>query len=148
GSFLFTVTNLLGVTITNDVRILLVNSAVQPTGPAYQKDVHLHASNRLVLSDQLNVFSHFLSDAQVLTITTNGAGAFSSIGEINFISPDIFWSSSLPNLQYLTNWGAIQSLNLAVFAGNLNDPYSDPSTATPYQVFVNHGIITNQGTFI
>ncbi|HLX70902.1 MAG TPA: hypothetical protein VKV04_14845, partial [Verrucomicrobiae bacterium] len=61
---------------------------------------------------------------------------------------DIFWSGSLSNLQFLTNWGVINSLNQTFFAGNVFGPFSDPNAATPYQAFINHGIITNQGTFI
>ncbi len=147
GSFLFTSTNG-GVTITNDVRILMVNSAIQPTGPALQQDVQLHTGQDLVISDQLNIYRNFTSDAQVLTITTNGGGAFSSAGNINLLSPDIFWSTSLSNLEILTNFGGIESLNLTVFAGNLSSPFSDPNSATPYQAFINHGVITNQGTII
>ena len=147
-SFLFTATNALGATITNDVRILLVNSALQPTGPAYQQDVRLHTGNNLVISDQLNIYRNFSSDAQVLTITTNGPGGFSQVGQLNLLSPDIFWSTSLPNLQFLTNNGFILSQNLVNFAGNMSNPNSNPNNATPYQAFVNHGSITNQGTFI
>jgi hypothetical protein len=54
----------------------------------------------------------------------------------------------LPNLQYLTNFGVISTENMAVFAGGLSDPFSNPDSATPYQSFVNYGKIINQGTFI
>lgn len=134
--------------ITNDVRVLMVNSAVQPNGPALQQDVNLHTGSDLVISDQLNIYRSFSSDAQVLTITTNGPGAFSPSGVLNLLSSDIFWSGSLPNLQYLTNFGEIDSQNQVYFAGNMAGPYSDPNAATPYQAFINHGVITNQGTFI
>lgn len=136
------------VIITNDVRILLVNSAVQPSGTAYQQNVQLDAPNNLVISDDLNIFGSFSSDTQVLTIATNGPGAFSSFGVINLLSPDIFWSTSLPDLQYFTNWGVFSSENFTVFAGGMSSPISNPDFATPYQAFVNNGIIDNGGTFI
>jgi hypothetical protein len=149
GSYFFTTTNpATGATISNDVRILLVNSALSPTGPAEQQDVRLHTGRDLVISDQLNIFRNLSSDAQTLTLTTNGPGAFSKFGELDLLSADIFWSSSFSNLLYLTNWGEIASLNQTFFAGNVFGPYSDPSQATPYVAFINHGVVTNQGTFI
>jgi hypothetical protein len=142
---------------TNDVRILIVNSAVQPSGPhAFQQNVVLHAPNNLTISDELNIFQTFSSDTQVLTIATNGPvtsagsrpGAFNPFGQINLLSPDIFWSTSLSNLQYFTNSGVFSSLNQTFFAGGVSDPFSDLDSATPYQAFINHGAITNVGTFI
>jgi hypothetical protein len=133
---------------TNEVRMLLVNSALQPITPTLQQDVILHSKNSLVVGDSLNIIRHFFSDATALTVTTNANSAFSLVGQINLLSPDIFWSTALPNLQFLTNYGIISSLNLAVFAGDLSDPYSDPNSARPYQAFVNDGTIINQGTLI
>jgi hypothetical protein len=144
GSYIFVDAN----GFTNDVRMLLVNSALQPTTPALQQNVTLHAANTLTVSDSLTIFHSFFSDATTLTLTTNGNSGFALAGQINFTSPDIFWSTALPNLQYLTNSGFISTENQAVFAGNLINPYSDPDSATPYQSFVNYGNITNQGTFI
>jgi hypothetical protein len=144
GSFLFVDAN----GITNDVRILMVNSALNPTAPAYQKDVTLHATNDLVISDELNIFRTFSSDARILTVTSNDNSAFSLYGKLNLLSPDILWSASLPNLQYLTNFGIISTVNQAYFAGNILSPYSDINAATPYQTFINHGSITDEGTFI
>lgn len=134
--------------VTNDYRMLLVNSDIEPTTPAQEQDVILHSSDSLVISDEYNILRAFSSDAAQLTLTTNGPGAFSPMGELNLLSPDIFWSSSLPDLQYLTNWGEIDSQNFTVFAGNMFDPYSDPNAATPYQAFINHGTITNGGVFV
>ena len=144
GSYIFTDTN----GVTNDVRVLLVNSALQPTTPALQQDLILHATNTLTVSQEFDVIRHFSSDAATLTLTTNDNSAFSLTGQLNLLSSDIFWSASLPNLQYLTNWGRITTKNLANFAGNMLSPNSDPANATPYQAFVNHGTIINQGTLI
>jgi hypothetical protein len=144
GSYIFLDAN----GVTNDVRVLLVNSALFPTTPALQQDLILHATNTLTVSDEYNVFRHFSSDATTLTLTTNNNNAFSLAGQINLLSQDIFWSASLPNLQYLTNWGRISSKNLINFAGNMFSPFSDPANATPYQAFVNHGTISDAGTLI
>lgn len=133
--------------ITNDVRVLLVNSALQPTASTYEQNVKLHSPN-LVISDELNIFGHFFSDATSLTVTTNGSSAFSLAGALNFLSSDIFLSTSLPNLQYLTNFGTIFTTNLVYFAGNISNPTGDPSSATPYQAFVNHGKVITDGAFI
>jgi len=142
-SYFFTDTN----GVTNDVRILLVNSAIQPTAPTLQKDVVLHAPNDLTISDVLNVYHNFFADSQVLTITTNANSAYSLEGELNLFSPDIFWSASLPNLQYLTNYGGISAVNEINFAGNMLSSLSDPNAATPYQAIVNHGKIVADGIF-
>lgn len=144
GSYLFVDDN----GITNDVRILLVNSALKPTTPALQQDVTLHAPNNLILADELNIFRNFFSDTTTLTIGTNDNSAFSLNGALNLLSSDIFWSASLPNLQYLTNFGKISSQNLMAFAGNINSPFDDFDAAIPYQAFVNDGVIANQGIFI
>jgi len=159
GSFTFIATNTVvnsnavppttnSVPYTNDVRILLVNSALQPSTPASQQNVNLYTSTNLVISDELDIFNEFFSDAQTITLTTNGAGAFSSFGVLDLSLGDIFWSTSLPHLQYLTNSGEIDTGNQTFFAGNVTGAYSDLNLATPYQAFVNYGIITNAGTFI
>lgn len=145
GTFMFVDTN----GVTNDVRVLLVNSALQPTARVLEQNVNLHATQQLTVSDDLNIFGNFTSDTTSLTVTTNDLRAFSvEGGEINLLSPDIFWSSSLPNLQNLTNYNFITTQNLTVFAGNYSNPYMDPNSATPYQSFVNYGTIIDRGTLI
>jgi hypothetical protein len=134
--------------VTNDYRVLLVNSQVFPTTVPVVQDLTLHATNSLTLSDSLNVSRNLSIDATSLTLTTNGSGAMSPSGQLNFTSSSILWSPSLPNLKYLTNWGIITAGNTIFFAGNMSSPYSDPNAATPYQSFVNHGVVTNQGSFI
>jgi len=144
GSYIFVDNN----GVTNDVRMLLVNSALQPTTAALQKDVFLHAPKSLSLADELNIFGHFTDDSTVVTLTTNANSAYSLSGQLHFLSPDIIWSASFPNLQFLTNWGTISTENLANFAGNMVDPNSARAAATPYQAFVNHGTIIDNGIFI
>lgn len=136
--------------ITNDNRVVLVNSHLIPTTAPQVQDLFLHATNSLVISDALTVSRNLLVDATHLTLTTNGlgVGALSDKGELNFLSPNILWSASLPRLKYLTNSGVITAQNQIYFAGNMLSPYSDPNAATPYESFVNHGAITNQGSYI
>lgn len=143
-SFFFVDTN----GITNDVQVLLVNSALQPTAPTYQQNIKLHTSNALTINDTLNIFGSFSTDAKILTVGTNDSSGFSTQGEINLLAQNIFWSTSAPNIQYLTNFGKITSTNLMVFAGNVAGPFSDFNAATPYKAFVNDGTIVNQGTFV
>jgi hypothetical protein len=134
--------------VTNDVRILMINSALQPNFAALQKDVKFHAPDNLVISDSMVIYNSFQSDTTTLTVTTNANSSYALIGALNLLSQDIFFSASLPNLQYLTNYGQIETRNLAYFAGNMSNPLSPRSGATPYQSFVNYGMITNQGIFV
>jgi len=102
---------------TNDYRVLMVNSLLQPTTAAQVQDLILHGTNSIIISDTFNVMRTFTADAQNLTVTTNppGNGATSLEGELNLNSPTIFWQSSVPNLRYLTNNGAIRMGNSANF---------------------------------
>lgn len=144
-TWLYTDTN---AGVTYDFRVLLINSDIAPGTPTVQQDLVLHAANSLVLSDTYNVYRTLYSDAVSLTLTTNGAGALSTCGGINLLSQNIVWSTAFPNLKYLTNSGIMSSKNLQNFAGNMPSFYSDPGAATPYEVFINNGSITNQGTFV
>ncbi|HWD90717.1 MAG TPA: hypothetical protein VG938_00055 [Verrucomicrobiae bacterium] len=145
GSYIFLDAN----GVTNDVRVMLVNSALQPTTPALQQDMVLHSPDSLTISDEYNIIRNFSSDAAAITLTTNSNSAFSLSGQLNLLSQNIFWSSaSVPNLQYLTNWGRISTKNLANFADNMFSPNSDPANATPYQAFVNHGTVASEGVLI
>lgn len=133
---------------TNYFKVLFIRSSLAPFSSTVQQDLVLHATNAVTLSDPLNIAGNFLIDSKVVTITSNSPGAYSFIGSVNLMSPDTYWSSlSLPNLQCLTNWGGIYTVNQATFAHNFIPPYY-ASPAAPYQSFVNHGSITNQGTFI
>lgn len=102
---------------TNDYRIVIVGSALSPTAAAQVQDLILHDTNSMVISDTYNVMRTLSADCQSLTLTTNppGNGATALDGELNLGNPSIFWQSSVPNLRYLTNNGAIRTLNLAYF---------------------------------
>lgn len=123
--------------VTNDFRVLIVASQLTPTVLAQVQDLILHATNSLVLSDAFNVMRKLSIDAQKLTLTTNapGHGATSADGELNLESPNILWPTSLPNLRWLTNNGAISTMNLANFG----------SSAVPYTNFINRGRVSNLG---
>lgn len=137
--WLVTVTNIVGtnaVAVTNDYRVLLVASQLTPTLAAQVQNLILHGTNTII-SDAFNVIRTLSIDAQSLTLTTNvpGNGATSVEGELNLESPNILWPGSLPNLRWLTNNGAISTLNLTYFG----------SSALPYGAFVNRGGVTNSG---
>jgi hypothetical protein len=103
--------------VTNDFRVLIVSSQLTPTTSGAVQDLILHGTNSIVISDTFNVLRTFSADAQSLTLTTNppGNGATALDGELNLGSANIFWQTATPNLQYLTNNGAIRMQNLAYF---------------------------------
>jgi hypothetical protein len=117
--------------VTNDYRIVVIGSQVSPTTMAQVQDLILHATNSLTISDTMNVMRTFYSDARSLTLTTNPAanGATSLDGELNLQSPAIFWQSSVPNLRFLTNNGAIRMQNLAYFGAPLLTNVTGPVAA-------------------
>lgn len=103
--------------MTNDYRVMIVSSQLSPTLSAQEQDLFLHNTNSIIISDTLNVYRTLNADAQSLTLTTNpvGNGATSFDGELNLESASILFQSSLPNLRFLTNDGAIRTPNLAYF---------------------------------
>jgi hypothetical protein len=121
-------TNFVGTNVvavgTNDFRVLIVASQLTPTVLAQVQDLILHGTN-IVISDAFNVMRTLSLDAQRLTLTTNapGNGATSADGELNLESANILWPGSLPNLHWLTNNGAISTMNLANF-GNPTPTYT------------------------
>jgi hypothetical protein len=120
------------ITITNDYRVLIVGSQLNPTTVAQVQNLIMHGTNSLVVSDAFNVMNSLSADAQNLTLTENGMarGATSLDGELNVASPDnIYWASSMPNLLNLTNNGAIRLQNLSQFSGSSNSVSATPSVA-------------------
>jgi hypothetical protein len=131
-----------GSTITNDFRVLIVQSSLTPfTSPQIQ-DLKLHSTN-LVISDVLNVIRNLSIDASSMTLTTNSgypnSGAGSPDGELNLSSGATLFATALPNLLWLTNNGKITIANAGNFGG--------PSPAN-YQVFINNGLLSDQGSTI
>ena len=115
----------------------------------------LHDTNSIVLSDTFNVMRTFNANPVSLTLTTNppGNGATSLDGELNLGSPGIFWQSSVPNLRFLTNNGAIRMQNLACFGypylTNVSggaQPATNVVSFLNSSAFINHGIFMDQGS--
>ena len=113
--------------ITNDFRVLLVFSQLEPTTAPWIQNLYLHGTNSLVVSDHLNVYSTFYSDARNVTLNTNqiGNGATSLDGEINWYNNIPFNANTasgtqmLPYVSELTNNGAITALGSANFGRSL-----------------------------
>lgn len=127
--------------VTNDFRVLLVYSDLKPTATPWIRNLTLHGTNSLVISDALNVYGSLSADAQSMTLTTNGAGygANSLEGELNWDNPSVLGTSSqFPNLQWVTNNGAIRAWNSATFG----------SSGNSYGAFINNNIIADVGTTI
>jgi hypothetical protein len=125
---------------TTDYRVLLVSSQLTPTTPPQVQTLRLHATNSLVISDTLNVFSSVYIDAQNLTLSTNlpGYGATSVDGELNWENTANFGTGfgQFPNLLWLTNNGAFRSMGFVQLG----------SAATSYGAIINNGLIADQGS--
>jgi hypothetical protein len=123
---------------TNEYRVLIVYSALQPTGTPWIKSLFLHGTNSLVISDHLNVYGSFYSDAQSMTLNTNqlGVGATSLDGEL-------FWDNNtpfnaytgvglqqMPNLLWVTNNGLLSFAGGANF-GSSTTPHDEVTPPVP-----------------
>jgi len=137
--------------VTNEYKVMLVFSDLQPTTSPWIQNLYLHGTNSLVISDPLNVYGSFYSDAQSVTLNTNqvGAGATSLAGEITWLNTLPFNANSgsglqqIPNFLWLTNNGAIQTLNNAIF-GNPASPQFLVTPAVPAVPAT--GILSEAGT--
>lgn len=124
--------------ITNEYRVLIVKSKLNPQSSGAVQDLILHGTNSIVISDTFNILRQFTADAKNLTLTTNGYGngATSLAGELNLGVPNFSWPTALPNLRNLTNDGAIRLQNLTQFVGVSNVvsvvPNSPALSATGY----------------
>jgi hypothetical protein len=129
--------------ITNDFRVLIVGSQLNPSTLAYVQDLILHGTNSIVISDEFNILRKLSIDAQNLTVTTNGAGNGSTSleGELNLLSGNLFLQTSMPNIRNLTNNGAIRSFNAANFGGPLV-----VSVIASTQAVAAIGTLTDSGT--
>ena len=108
--------------MTNDYRVLIIGSQLLPLQPSIVQNLVLHGTNSTIISDTMNVLGTLAIDSRNLTLTTNevGSGASSLDGELNVGNPNMFWNTTLPNLQNLTNNGAIRLQNAAQFWGASN----------------------------
>ncbi len=127
------------IIITNDYRVLLVASQLNPTTVPQVDNLWLHATNDLAISDILNVFGSLFLDARSLTLTTNGPGngANSVDGELNWESITTLGPTQMPNLLWFTNNGAFRAGG-AVSLGSV----------IPCGAVINNGLIQDQGLTI
>ena len=148
-------TNVDAANVTNSYHVLYVDSRLAPITTPLIQNLKLvvtnsfGAPNNLLISDILNVSSNLTLNAERLTLVTNETDQFVHAGELNLIGPQIVWSTSTAGVQYLTNWGVIRTRNAVFFGGSRSQPpYNTNLVDIPYQVFVNHGGVTNQATLI
>src|ERR1039458_4671544 len=137
--------------------VLFVDAQFAPTSPLMVQTLSLSSTttnvpppdDSIFISDVFNVTSNLLIDTFRLTLTTNAPGSPNPAGVLNYLNPSILWPASTPRLHYLTNYGAIESQNLAVFGGSQTSAYSSPASSTnPYAAFINAGGVTNYSSFI
>jgi hypothetical protein len=127
--------------ITNTYFVTVVNSQLASSSPSLLQNLTLHATmnaSNVVISDVLNVLSNITIDAYNVTITTNGPGAQTPAGQLNFPSGNPLTTSAFPRLRTLTNYGVISVLNAASFG----------APAQPLWDFVNYGRVQAQGCSI
>lgn len=113
--------NVLG-TVTNDYRVLLVQSQLLPTTTPLVHNLTLNATNSLTINDVLNTYGSVYATPVSLTFATNiiATGAESPDGELNVESSSFSWSGSFPNLLWLTNSGAIRLPTFNYFISTSN----------------------------
>ncbi len=138
---------------TNDYHVLYVEVNLAARTPTRVQDLKLVVTNTvtpgdgqdsLVLHDVFNVTRSMLFDTDRLTIATNDweSAPTTDAGAIYLLNTDVIWANSTPRLQYLTNYGVIQTYNSIHFKNGSTLPYK------PYRVFHNEGGITNNGSQI
>jgi hypothetical protein len=125
--------------ITNIFRVLLVYGDVNPLTAPYVNTLQLHGGTNLVISDILNVYGSFYTDAQRMSLTTNGVGvgASSPEGQLNTIYQGNLGLGNWPNLRWLTNNGTLSAL------GSIS-----LTNAANFSTVINNGSISDLGTTI
>jgi hypothetical protein len=139
-------TNVSPAGVTNRFHVLMVASGLIATSQCSVLNFLVRSTN-VVISDVINVTSNILVNAQTLTITTNEPGAPTPVGQLNLRSANMLWSSVLPNLQSVTNFGIITSPSSAFFQKRQTPDFVSPSDG-PYASFVNHGSIHTSGNTV
>ena len=131
-------TNIDSANITNTYFVTMVDSHLSGSSPSLVQNLTLHATN-VVISDVLNVLSNITIDAYNLMITTNGPGAQTPAGQLNFPLGQALGrqrSSPAADLDQLRrHQRSERRLSLA-------------AAAQPYWHFVNHGSVPAQGCSI
>jgi hypothetical protein len=143
-----------GATMTNRVHALFVNTQFLPSTTPYVQTLHLTVTNapapqNLLISDVLNVTSDLSLNARSITLATNAPGSITPAGQLNLYSGNILWPTATPGLLWFTNWGVFSSYNTVFFGGaRTQPPYSFGLSNAPYQAFVNHGLVSDAGSFV
>lgn len=133
--------------VTNTYHVWIVNAQLSPVFVPQVMNCSLRSPN-VVVSDALNVQQSLLINADSLTISSNGPFSPTAYGAIAMLSGDLLWSTSLPVLQSLTNYGLISTLNAAYFYNTPQTPYYPVSSNRPYTSMLNHGLIASYGNTI
>ncbi len=142
---------------TNRFYMLMVASALSPTSPTAVLDFFARSTNSaapsspgdVYISDLLNIENNFLINGKSLTITSNGPGSSTPVGQLNILSTANLWTADLPNLQNLTNSGIISSLNAAYLETSQGGGGGNaPTPVAPYSNVVNHGTISTGANII
>lgn len=129
--------------VTNDYRVVIVANQAVPYSPSAVWGLALRNTNNIVISDAYNILNSLYLNCVGLTLTSNGPGATSPVGELNLQSSSVNWAAATPFLRYLTNNGAI----LLPFSGP-NSLGVFGSAAAPYGALINNGVISDQGSQI
>jgi hypothetical protein len=135
------VTNLF--TITNRFQILMVSSSLQPTTEVFVDNLSLRSTN-VFISDDLNVQSNLLINAQNLTITSNDPGDVTPEGELILTGINNLYSAQLPSVQNFTNFGIVDTPNAGFFQLR-QDPTGARPGDGPWQSFVNYNEVLSGG---
>jgi hypothetical protein len=123
--------------VTDTYFVTMVDSHLASTSPTALQNLTLRATN-VIISDVLNVLSSITIDALNVSIVTNGPGALTPFGQLNFPSGKPLGTSAFPRLLTLTNSGVISVQNIASFG----------TPAQPLWDFVNHGSVLTLGCSI
>lgn len=142
--------------VTNAYHVLFVESALDSLiypeianlKLAVTDSANQNGPKNLLINDLLNVSTGMELRAERITIATNDASSFTPFGQLNLTTFDVVWPTATPGLQYLTNWGSIGMRNAVYFGGSRTQPPYNGQPDIPYQAFVNHGSVTNQGSII
>ena len=148
------ITNVDANSITNVYDVMFADAHLAPIVPTRVQSLTLRSTNtlggpdNLVIHDVFHVTRNLRLEASRLTIATNDFGSPTAAGALFLESSSILWPNVTPRLQYLTNYGAIQTYNSVFFGGSRSSPFYNSNYNEPYLAFVNRGTVTNNGSLI
>ncbi|MGA2865983.1 MAG: immunoglobulin domain-containing protein [Verrucomicrobiota bacterium] len=148
------ITNVDANFITNVYDVMFADAHLAPFVPTRVQSLALCSTNtlggpdNLVIHDVFHVTRNLRLETSRLTIATNDLGSPTATGALFLDSSSILWPNATPRLQYLTNYGAIQTYNSVFFGGSRSSPFYNSNYNEPYLAFVNRGTVTNNGSLI